>query len=153
MTTETPQSAEQKLHEGTLIVNGQCDNGECWCYEKPEVRTSKEWLTPAQRISRLVGDIDVVLSRINPQHDVSHILKDVQQELLCVKTALESAVETRAPIDADYFGEHVWRCTKHRATPYPTCPECDREATQVKTKREPGWMGNINGPGSDPDMP
>lgn len=57
--------------------------------------SSKEWLTPSQRVSRAVGDIDVVLSRINPQHDVSRILKDVQQELLCVKAALESAVETK----------------------------------------------------------
>lgn len=40
-------------------------------------------------------------------------------------------VETRARPDDDGFGEHVWRCTKHRATQFPECPECAAEKTNL----------------------
>jgi hypothetical protein len=50
--------------------------------------TDEHHLTPAQRIGRAIGDLNFVMTSVNPQHSVYRVLKDVAAELASIKAAL-----------------------------------------------------------------
>jgi hypothetical protein len=52
--------------------------------------------------------------------------------------------------DVRWICEH---CTTVNGIDDEKCLGCRKPRSQVKTSREPGYMGDINGPGCDPDVP
>jgi hypothetical protein len=126
-------------------------NGYCM-RPSQEAVSSKDHLTPAQRIGRVIGDIDCAMVEINPQHHVWRVLKEVQNELLRLKADVGSPAETKADLGPAgavvpvlmgggaapgvTFPAMRYMCTKHGLIPHQDCDQCKVESVQ-KSETDP----------------